>query len=332
MDRTIVVLGCSPDADYSFLLPVTALLWRRIGFEPLALIVGRDRQPSGDKFGGSLEWWADNHARVALEALRHHRIATYSVAAVDGYPYATTAQVVRQHAAALRQTSTFGDGVEVRLEIDDADWIMPADSDLWPIRREFYQRHENSLHKAVSYFWNGDHFLGKQIFLDKVSIRQRSQTIPTCHVVMRARDWREVYGLTVGENLADAVERTLIDWYERFPRDNFNVWMSDQDIMTERLCRQSWFPNGRPPEDGEAHAKDGVLFVGRRGHPPIDRLDRGHIADWDQLFDAKRWTDAHVLRAPYYPQNWQRLLPVIDALIPEHSAWAREYHRAWVSS
>ena len=338
-DRTIVALGCSPDADYSFLLPLTALLWRRIGFEPLAIIVGRNRGADGLKNGGALEWAIDKQAKLALDALRLHRIPTYSVAAVDGYPYATTAQVVRQHVAALMEIADFDRAPQVSLTIREDDWIIPGDSDLWPLWKKYYRYHENSSHRCVSYYWNGDNFVGKTAFLKAINEGRRSQTLPTCHIAMRAQQWREIYGLAVGENLADAVERTLTQWYERYPRDGFNTWMSDQDIMTARVCQQPWFPTGRPPDDGLAHESGEVLFVGRKGQPPLDRLDRSHLSDWnfdnENWLDAShtgRWKDAHVFRASHTDENWQKLRPIVAALLPDHVQWVDEYQRAFLEA
>ncbi|MES2179818.1 MAG: hypothetical protein V4550_18300 [Gemmatimonadota bacterium] len=336
-DRTIVALGCSQTSDYSFLLPITALFWRRVGFEPLAIIVG------DHKDSGSLAWSNDPKTKVTFDQLIAHRIPTYSVSAIDGYPIATMAQNVRQHAAGLRIVSDFGNKFDTELVIDENDWVMPADADLWPLRPEFYTQHENSPYRAVSYYWNGDHFVGKTAFLKAIAAGKRTQTIPTCHVAMRAKDWRETYGLNVGENLYDAVKRTLDIWFRTYPADSFNTWMSDQDIMTANLCRQPWFPTGTPPDDGGTHASGDVLFVGRRGHPPVDRLCRSVYESWVaqtfaeggarlRLADPARWTDAHVFRAPFADDNWMRLLMLIDAYIPEHGTWARGYRNEYVEA
>lgn len=334
-DRTIVAIGCTVDADYSFLLPLTCLFWRRIGFEPLAIIVGGERKPDGTKNDGSMEWFTDPRARVAFEALREHRIPTYSISAVDGYPARTTAQHCRQHAACIRTILNFDSPVEVQLELQPDDWIMPADADLWPLKRALYQRHEGSPFKLVSYYWQGDHFLGKSAFLRACQERRRGQTIPICHAAMRAKTWREVYRLEP-ERVADAVKRTLDWWFEQMaPKNDTNLWMSDQDTLTYNLCCQTWFPTGMPPHHlGAAFEAGEVLFVGRVGHPPVDRLDRGGPpSDWWQGdFDAAKWVDAHLLKEPYTEGNWECLLRIIDVLLPDHARWARSYRAAFVAA
>lgn len=183
----------------------------------------------------------------------------------------------------------------------------------------------------VSYYWQGDHFLGKSSFLSNIASGKRTQTIPTCHVAMRAKDWRAVYGLTLGEDIAVAVKRTLDNWFFHYPKNDFNVWMSDQDIMTEHLCRQEWFPLGRPPDDGQAHAHGEVLFIPRPGHPPLDRLCRSVPHRWDGPFDPMKWTDAHMHKNPA-GEAWANALKIIAALLPQHVTWAKQYHKSYVEA
>lgn len=302
---TIVALGCSNNRDYEFLIPFTALFWRDvIGFEPLVLLVGDKK-----------EWvnFKDRHS-VVEASLLGHEIMHVCVGRADGYADATMAQNCRQHAVALG--------------IKDDVWVMPGDADLWPLNKEFYQRHEDTDFRMVSYYWNGDHFQGKSQTNRAVWEGARFQTLPTCHVAMRAALWREVYGLEQGIPIAKSVQRTLDTWIKtRTGEDaSFDLWMSDQDVMTARLCAQEWFPSGRPPEDGGAHEADGVLFVGRQGHPPNDRLDRSHPEAWLNQLDVKnRYTDAHVHRSPYKSEVFAQLLPLVAAFMPQHLDWALKY-------
>lgn len=303
---TFVAIGCSKTPDYRFVLPFTCLLWREVvGVEPLPLVIGTTEDLVEDE-------------TYLVEGI------SIPVASVAGYEDATIAQNCRQHAAALKL-------------IKDDDWVMPGDADLWPLKAEFYKEHERSVSqgrdpKLVAYYWNGDHFQGKADVLGRAERGFRSQTIPTCHVAMRSKTWREVYGLTPGEDVSQATKRTLDEWFSRRspedPDQGMTRWMSDQQIMTEKLCSQPWFPGGIPPADVPCE-KDGVLFVPRRGHPPGDRLDRSIPAMWDHG-NLSEYVDAHVFRKPWEEENWKRLLPIIDALLPDHAKWAREYRDEFV--
>lgn len=294
MDKTLVVIGSSQDKDYSFLLPITCMLWNDvIGLFPVPLLVGTQD-----------EWVVDPCLSLVYRAIMTRGgMHPQFIGRAEGYPDHTTAQNCRQHAAAL--------------DIPDDTWIMPADADLWPLKRDFYHQHEGTQYRAVSLYANGDHFQGKENVLERSAQGLGTQTLPTCHLTMRAKDWRAIYNPIPGD-IAGSIKKTLDAWlptrvdvpgYDK----GFHLWMSDQQLMTVALCKQPWFPGG-------------VKFVGRRGHPPVDRLDRCHINDWAMPFDPTRWTDAHVHKSPYLPGMWSTLLKVIDGMMPQHSEWARKYH------
>lgn len=290
-ERTIVAVGCSRDRDYSFALPLTCALWEHVvGFIPIALLVGAQE-----------EWEQDPRAAVVLKHLGG--IAHEFIGRAKGFPDHTTAQNCRQHAAALSL-------------IQPSTWIMPGDADLWPLERTFYEQHEGTEHLAVCYYSNGDHFVSKENVLERAKKGLGAQTIPTCHVAMRAQQWRDVYGL-VEDDVAGSIEKTMAVWVPRraaTPDPNMVLWMSDQQIMTEKLCAQDWFP-------------ERVLMVQRHGHPPVDRLDRAQPT-WAHL-DPNDYVDAHIYRGPE-SEKWNELIRVFATVLPEMETWAREYREAYV--
>lgn len=324
VERTIVAVGCSRDRDYSFLLPLTCLLWREhIGFHPVALLTASFHN-----------WSEDPRTKVVLKAIIEKGFDYRFLGEIEGYPEHTLAQNCRQHAAAL------GD-------IDPDDWVMPGDADLWPIRRRYFEKHAGTALKAVVYYANGDHFSSREDVLARAAQGLRSQTLPTCHVAMRARDWRLIYSLKSGD-VGGSVKQTLDAWFaarsEADPDKNLTTWCSDQQIMTEAVCQQSWFPRGvldfqspfaeNPTANVYMLDTGSARFVARRGHPPVDRLDRS-VASWRETygpFDAARWTDAHVHRAPEEDGHWEDLLQIVDTMIPQHAAWARQYREAYVAA
>jgi hypothetical protein len=310
-DRTIVAIGCSTDRDYNFLAPLTALLWReRIGHQPLLLLVGSED-----------EWRADRRLSVCLAAITSNGFAHVFMGRLDGHPDHTLAQNCRQHAAAL---STIAPNT----------WIMPGDADLWPLRRDFYHCHPGTLFKAVLYYANGDHFQGKEVTLDRAARGLGCQTLPTCHVAMRASDWRAIYGLTEGD-IVGSVKRTLAGWFAgRADGQDANMvrWMSDQQIMTEALCQQRWFPNGPLPSQYGAVVAGMILVVNRHGHPPVDRIDRSVPGTWTQPIELDRWTDAHLHKAPDSDAHWANELAILRAALPAHAEWADDYRRLYVEA
>ncbi len=295
-EKTVVAVGCSTWNDYAFLMPLTCLFWRdHIRFSPLALLVGREE-----------DWIAQARTAVALRALDEHQISRVFVGLAEGYPDYTMAQNVRQHATACP-------------DISPETWVMPADADLWPLRRSYYQHHEGTGYKAVCYYANGDHFKGKEDVLERAARGLCSQTIPTCHVAMRAADWRSIYGIDGGGDYAGCAKKTLDAWFAVRAKEGDHgmvQWMSDQQIMTEALCHQVWFPGM-------------AKMIERRGHPPLDRLCRSVPERWQELFDASKWVDAHVHKNPDAEGNWRTLLPIVESLMPQHADWARDYREAY---
>ena len=151
---------------------------------------------------------------------------------------------------------------------------------------------------------------------------QDYQSIPTCHVVMKVSDWRERYRLTDLSG-AYATYRTLEEWL--LPkikglapsRAGWIAWMSDQRLLTEKLCTAPWFPQD-------------AAMIERSGHPPIDRLDR---AGWPVgNIDYSRFVDAHLPRVPDGPDSWPKLRALIERFIPHHLAWADDYRREYQAS
>jgi hypothetical protein len=186
------------------------------------------------------------------------------------------------------------------LPISDEDWIMPSDADLWPIQKEFYHAHEKSGARGTLYYANGDLY----------------QTYPTCHVTLRARDWRALGYGPIGANITDKVEEAVTNWLRDdaphwpWKERNFAIWMSDQALITDRLRRASWHDELKPVE--------------RHGHPPTTRIDR---TAWRPMKPDD--VDAHILRAPDEPENWPRILELFGQLLPQWKNWAIAYHKAY---
>lgn len=298
---TYVALSSSTTRDYNFLLPLTALFWRDvIGIEPFCLLAGR--------------WDSNNRTSVALKALCHHDFRLHWLPFYSSpYDESTMAQNVRQHAATNQS-----------LGLDD-DWLMPSDADLWPLRKDYYHQHEKNWKRATCLYSNGDHFQGKEDVLSKMAAGKPYQSIPTCSVVMRIRDWRERYELKsswLGSSF-DQTVKTLDGWLKpkmlgKTPSEaSWEAWLSDQRIMTEKLCTADWFP-------------ESVAFVERQGHPPVDRLDR---SSWPSgNIDYSRYIDAHLPRVPDGPENWPKLRALIERFLPQHLSWADRYQKEYRAS
>lgn len=242
-------------------------------------------------------WHTEKRSQIARQALGDHDFAVVATNPSKKYPEGTMAQNVRQHAPMMAM-------------FDDDEWLMSSDVDLWPVTRYWYWQHQPvtptpDTKRAYIYYSNGDHY----------------QTYPTCHVAMKRIDWLRVYGLTEGIGLEAAIEASLDKWIPenrgRWPDDpNFAVWMSDQAMMTDKLKVQDWHP-------------DDCELIERKGHPPLDRIDRGA---WPKDVRIQGKIDAHLLRPADRPDNWPRVRELFSLLVPSKTQWAEEYRTRYFGS
>ena len=309
MEKTYVALSSDSSRDYSFILPFTALFWKNIiNFEPIVVLVG---DWSSKKSQVVLNFF--NILNIPVNLIRSH-IGDINGNAISGlefcggnYQICNIAQNVREQTAAM---------------IDDNEsWLMPGDADLWPLKVNFYQQHFYSSSKAVCYYSNGDHFQGKNSVIEAVKNNKDYQSIPTCHVTMKVKTWKEMYQYE-SKDILECTIKTLDKWlkpkvFGKQPgQASWESWMSDQRILTENLCNATWFPHE-------------ATLITRNGHPPGDRLDRGNLQDWNNI-NFSRYTDAHLLRVP--EENWNLIKPLIAYYLPSYLNMANEYHKEYIET
>lgn len=266
---------------------------------------------------------ADRRTSLVLDMLIHSQIVYRFIGHIETWSAATVAQNVRQHAAALDW---------IRAE----DWLLLSDADLWPLTRDFYHQHDDFAGRMVSLYSNGDHFAGKKDVLERFRNGNSIQSLPTCHVIMRAKDWRQIYDIQKGDTVNAATARTLEkmkSWIKDASDPGLALWCIDQWYATVLTCQQIWFGDTPPPMSpvppgGRILKSPNVMLVERAGHPPADRLDRGR--PWVWPFEKDKWTDAHIFKSPFAPKQWKQIVPVIDVMLPEHSQWIRNYREEYV--
>jgi hypothetical protein len=285
--KTRAILSSTVWRDYSFSVPLAAILWREVaGIEPFVIVVG--------------DWQAQERTRIAYDLLRRWEIEHKIVAPVEGYEPATTAQSARQHACVLPA-------------FEHDEWLLLSDADLFPICGQWFRQHENQTggrHVAVLYYANGDHY----------------QSFPTACVGMSTSSWLKTMGLMQNGDLEGQLKETF-DTQLRprmqglSPSDAaFKAWCFDQHYMSERIKAQPWFAGG-----GEY-----VFYVERRGHPPMDRLDRGCWPAGE--YRLSDYVDAHIFKGPDEEAQWTKLRRVLSELVPGRMAEIEVYRESHVRS
>jgi hypothetical protein len=272
---------------------IGASSWRDYNFlAPLSALVWRDWIGIRPVVLRSGDWDKNDRVVTALKALDAMKIDHAKVDDIPGYEESTVAQNCRQHASCL--------------DLPPEDWLMPSDADLWPLKKEYFHQHEGWVARGVSLYANGDHY----------------QTIPTCHLILRVKDWRKLGYGEANQSISGMIKTNLDPWLEtyrqRWPWNDRNmaVWMSDQAMMTDKLRASGFY--------------DDVAKVERYGHPPADRLDRNN---WPAgPYKLEDFVDAHLFKAPDQPGNWERIFDVFKKILPQHADFAADYRERYVKT
>lgn len=225
---TRVIISASYWRDYSFSMPLGALLWREIvGFEPFLLVVG--------------DWQREARTRLCYDFIKANKFDHFCIPEIEPYEVSTVSQNSRQHACVLDAFS-------------DHEWLLLSDADLWPLKETFYHQHEITDKVCALYYSNGDHY----------QILEGFTGYPTCHMTMRAGTWREIMGLKKNNDLHGQLKNTLDTWLKprmagKKPSDaSWQAWMSDQWYASKRISEAPWHGTdrvlnieraGHPPTD-----------------------------------------------------------------------------------
>jgi len=136
IEKNFAVFGCATPSkgathrgfDYAFYLPLTVLAWRRIGFESIIHIIGRED-----------EWKKHPVLNYVLDSLKKLKTSVTFLDAKEG------------NRMMMAQTSRIFIANMKSYPGRDNDYIITSDADLWPIRRSHYLMRENkSLHLVHS--------------------------------------------------------------------------------------------------------------------------------------------------------------------------------------
>jgi hypothetical protein len=259
---TRVVIGCNAVRDYEFLAPMTGLMWRYVGFEPLFLLCG--------------EWSERKRSQTARRALLDWDMKTVMLAPSSRISDITMSQASRLVAAALP-------------EIGAAEWLMPGDADLWPLTKDWYYQHYNGS-DVTCYYANGDHY--QTYPMCHVAMRKSNW--------LRALQLRE--GEPLESATEDRVVGWLARRVMLRDNPGLATWVADQGVLTEavRYMAAEGFKvcyierEGHPPKDRIDRACWPVELRLR------DKVDAHVLRPADQPENWPRVRELFVARLPQY--------------------------------
>lgn len=290
------VFGCSTPInnshrgyDYCFYLPLTARSWQRIGFKSIVLIIG-----------AKVQWLNDPALSLVLVSLSQVEASVIFMDANE------------ENRSMLSQTARIFVANMAACPARTDDYIISTDADLWPLRRDHFcvPRAEKKLVLVHSRCCGNFNLYGKTY-----------RMLPMSHIGASAATWRQIIngnGQTPRDapSILDYMERTFGPIVRRRVQYDSAEWYFDQKLISIKI--DEWKRRGCNTE--------AVVEVSDAG---FTRLDR---ARWtaDQLsprqFDKKY--DAHLLLNGFLPDQWKRIMPLIELMYGKHSPntkWADQY-------
>lgn len=274
--KRYIVLSVNDNPDYLFHVPLVCWAWRYFGWEPILFYSGPYIRETPHRFG-ELFNLIENEIGDPEEEQLFYKLN------VTGFGSDTIAQVSRLYAACLAFNG----------DIDGAGaFLMTSDIDMLPL----------------SDYWKPDE--------NKLTVYGRDLTdyhYPICYIGAPVKIWIQVMTIT-GEwgydsrNYNAMIKRDLDSLPQAKSNDKTKRWVTDQDLITERINNSSYIPERIDRGTDK-----------RTGYP-IGRIDRSH---W--TLDHKQYIDAHLFHDVH--RNEESFKKTLQML---HTVWPKEDFAWWV--
>ncbi|KAK2151894.1 hypothetical protein LSH36_347g03022, partial [Paralvinella palmiformis] len=263
--------------NYCFDLPLSAMAWRRIGFDSLVYIIGdydRCQDPSKSRF-------------IVETLLAQDYVVLLVIQSVNANNSVTLGQVVRLFMASLVQ------------HVDDPEawqntYIITADADVWPVNQTFFDLPP------------GKEILHGDISGNPVPDVNQPTNAPLSYVGMKVKTWIEVmshFGLyTMPKTPEDTISYFAAVYGKSSCEDVLRGgqgWFIDQAMISLRI--EQW---KRKEENGTRK-----IYIYQRSFKS-DRIDktRWQVTVLDGIIDA------HLLQYGYKSHTWKLMRPLLILL------------------
>ena len=175
----VMSVNANSPENYIFHLPIAALAWKRIGFEPLILIVHSNMSDMNQL------------DKKTIDYLNQLEIKIFYVETSPSYEK-ITAMIVRLFIGILPGSL-----------IDDNDFVLTSDTDLYPVKSSYYNLYSLSSEKIL--IWNA-YCCGNFKFKSEEFVKY-----PMGHIGMKKRLWRELMKLDANNVLTGKLVLDKID-------------------------------------------------------------------------------------------------------------------------
>ena len=264
----------SPE-NYIFHLPIAALAWKRIGFEPLILIVHSNMSDMS------------RLDMKTIEYLNQLDIRIFYVETTPSYEK-ITAMIVRLFIGLLPGSL-----------IDDNDFILTSDTDLYPIKSSYYNIY--SLFSEKILIWNA-YCCGYFNYKGEQFVKY-----PMGHIGMKKRLWRELMNLDANNVLTG---KLVLDKIDNFFGPNTTKTTFVKTDFTWELD-QTWI---------SVNIKYSRLPIKKIDYTGF-RIDRSHpAARWNLLINYLfSWvTDVHSYQEGQVLLAWPQLNMLLKKMFESH--------------
>lgn len=251
------IMSITSNKMYAYYAPISSLLWTRMGYTPVILVVGKKDELN-----------QDSALKLCLRACENVGAILHYVDPIEGYSDSTVAQVSRLYSGGI---SGFW----------DEDFILTTDVDMFPLSSEFFQKYrvrigpgDDGVTKFHIWYCNTNgNIPGTNI-----------PSYPICYLSGEYRFWKQIMGLDAGQlqkKLTDDLNANL----GKNP-DGWTAWNHDEQFFGR--CFHRWL-------EENPSRRNSIEYMPRNGGPPTDRIDRStwNVGDVINL-DGK--VDAHMPR------------------------------------
>lgn len=198
--KKYVVISCDSTREYAFYLPLSAEVWRSVGYEPIVLLIGTDWRT------GSLPWTV-----TTINRLINLSVETHIIDLPPRTTHSTAAQLARLFAAAEL-------GLAQKQADEDHIYVLVVDVDAWPLDPAHYTTHRDWSRRVHLYNafccgakpvdWRGFRYT-RPVVTSSVELTSLDGFFPENGVDPdRSPDWYRVYPIGTG------VGATVSAWRE----------------------------------------------------------------------------------------------------------------------
>lgn len=280
--KKFVILSVNDNPKYMFYIPLVTWAWHQLGWTPFVIVKEdfSNKQDHDYDFGDLALVDAPDDIDVPF--------ATFYLNYIDGYKSETMAQVSRLYAASLIKSDAY---------------LMLSDADMLPL----------------SDYWSPKH--------DRLTVYGRDLTdyhYPMCYIGASGRIWHELMDIkslesygeicehdkwTVSSDSWDDAKALVEEYMKRDMRQQPNIWLLDQDLITERINASNFVPERIDRGTDK-----------RTGYP-IGRVDR---SNW--TLNHSQFIDAHLPHDVL--TNEHSFKKVLELL---HTVWPKENWSWWIN-